>query len=100
MRSRNNISNKELVNSAAGRQAGGLAFSPPAQFKEEEKFSKAEPLTSLAGKEPAYFQSPVQKKDAAPKNETGMPDNLKSGLESLSGFDLSDVRVHYNSSQP
>ena len=39
----------------------------------------------------------------APKprpNLTGMPDNLKSGIESLSGFSMDDVRVHYNSSKP
>jgi len=29
-----------------------------------------------------------------------MPDNLKAGVESLSGIDMSDVRVHYNSSKP
>lgn len=34
------------------------------------------------------------------KNETGMPDNLKVGIESLSGFSMDDVRVHYNSSKP
>ncbi len=33
-------------------------------------------------------------------NRTGMPDNLKSGIESLSGIDLSDVNVRYNSSRP
>lgn len=33
-------------------------------------------------------------------NHTGMPDRLKSGLEHLSGFDLSPVRVHYNSPKP
>ena len=38
--------------------------------------------------------------DVAPKNETGLPDNLKAGVESLSGFSLDNVRVHYNSSKP
>lgn len=33
-------------------------------------------------------------------NKTGLPDNLKSGVESLSGMALDDVRVHYNSSKP
>jgi hypothetical protein len=33
-------------------------------------------------------------------NHTGLPDNLKTGVEALSGFSLSDVRVHYNSPQP
>lgn len=35
-----------------------------------------------------------------PPNNTGMPDHLKSGLEYLSGMDLSDVKVHFNSSRP
>lgn len=34
------------------------------------------------------------------QNNTGMPDQLKSGVEQLSGMSMSDVKVHYNSSQP
>ncbi|MEM7030172.1 MAG: DUF4157 domain-containing protein [Chloroflexota bacterium] len=34
------------------------------------------------------------------QNKTGLPNNLKSGIEALSGMDVSDVRVHYNSSKP
>lgn len=33
-------------------------------------------------------------------NKTGMPDQLKAGVESLSGMSLDNVRVHYNSAQP
>ena len=33
-------------------------------------------------------------------NSTGLPDKLKGGIESLSGFDMSDVRVHFNSPRP
>jgi len=33
-------------------------------------------------------------------NQTGLPDNLKSGMEDLSGMRLDHVRVHYNSSKP
>lgn len=39
---------------------------------------------------------PAQMKE----NQTGMPDQLKSGLETLGKTDLSDVRVHYNSDKP
>lgn len=35
-----------------------------------------------------------------PANETGMPDQIKNGVESLSGIDMSDVRVHRNSDKP
>lgn len=33
-------------------------------------------------------------------NQTGLPDQLKVGVEALSGMDLSSVRVHRNSAQP
>ena len=33
-------------------------------------------------------------------NDTGLPDNLKEGVENLSGFFMDGVQVHYNSSQP
>jgi Domain of unknown function (DUF4157) len=33
-------------------------------------------------------------------NKTGLPDNLKAGVESLSGLSMDHVKVHYNSSQP
>lgn len=37
---------------------------------------------------------------ASKPNNTGLPDNLKSGIESLSGMSMDHVKVHYNSSQP
>jgi DNA-binding protein H-NS len=33
-------------------------------------------------------------------NNTGLPNQLKSGIESLSGHSMDDVKVHYNSSKP
>jgi len=38
----------------------------------------------------------VQKK----RNETGLPDNLKSGIENQSGISIDDVKVHFNSDKP
>jgi len=40
--------------------------------------------------------APIQKKS----NNTGLPDNLKSGIENLSGYSMNDVKVHYNSDKP
>jgi hypothetical protein len=34
------------------------------------------------------------------KNKTGLPDDLKAGIEHRSGLSLDDVRVHYNSPRP
>ena len=39
---------------------------------------------------------PIQKKG----NNSGMPDNLKNGIENLSGIGMDDVKVHYNSDKP
>jgi hypothetical protein len=33
-------------------------------------------------------------------NTTGLPDNIKNGVETLSGQSLDDVKVHYNSDKP
>lgn len=41
------------------------------------------------------FNQPVKS-----KNDTGMPDKLKAGIENLSGFAMDDVHVHYNSDKP
>ncbi|MBC3812164.1 DNA/RNA non-specific endonuclease [Undibacterium aquatile] len=41
-----------------------------------------------------------QEQVAARPNNTGLPNQLKSGIESLSGMSMDHVKVHYNSSQP
>lgn len=33
-------------------------------------------------------------------NQTGLPDQLKTGIENLSSHPMDDVRVHYNSAKP
>jgi hypothetical protein len=42
------------------------------------------------------YSAPIQRKGGG----GGLPSKLKSGVESLSGFDMSDVKVHYNSEKP
>lgn len=42
----------------------------------------------------------VQKEAARKRNQTGIPDALKSSMELFSGFSLDDVRVHYSSDKP
>ncbi len=34
------------------------------------------------------------------EKKTGLPDNLKAGIENLSGYSMDDVKVHYNSTKP
>lgn len=61
-------------------------FEPPMQRVEED-----EDETSQMKADTTMQQKP---------NDTGLPDNLKTGVEELSGFSMDDVKVHYNSSQP
>lgn len=44
--------------------------------------------------------SAQQQKSIQKKNNTGLPVNLKSGIENLSGYSMDDVKVHYNSDKP
>ena len=48
-----------------------------------------------------FANGAVQRAFMPPRpNNTGLPDALKSNIESLSGYSLDNVRVHYNSSKP
>jgi hypothetical protein len=82
---------------AATAQRAGPEEELPAQGR----FAAA-PVQRVGGMEeemPAQAKEESAAQAPAP-NRTGMPDGLKSGIESLSGMDMSDVRVHRNSSEP
>lgn len=42
----------------------------------------------------------VPAKEKPKANNTGLPDQLKLGIEQLSGYSMDDVKVHYNSPKP
>lgn len=54
-------------------------------------YAEKEPKRSTQKRPPVVQQQ---------KNKTGLPDQLKAGMESLSGMNLDHVRVHYNSPKP
>lgn len=66
----------------------------------KEGLEEEEPVQGKVIQQVVEEEEPLQGKSIQKKNKTGMPDNLKSGIEHLSGIDVSDVRVHYNSSKP
>jgi len=81
----------------ASAGADGIAIAPPAYGIEsvDSLSAQAAPIQRMEG------ESAVGGDAGSPQpNRTGLPDALKSGVESLSGFSLDDVRVHYNSSKP
>lgn len=67
------------------------------KFLTVQKFEEEEPLQGKF-----VSDKLLQRKEtpAAPSNNTGLPDNLKTGIESLSGISMDNVRVHYNSDRP
>jgi hypothetical protein len=60
------------------------------KMDEEEKEVLQGEATSEAHAQPTPTATP---------NNTGLPGNLKSGIETLSGLSMDHVKVHYNSSQ-
>lgn len=66
-------------------------FEPVQRIEEEE---------SLQGKFTAQGTTQLKPDRQDNANNTGLPDNLKSGVEALSGMSMDNVRVHYNSSKP
>jgi hypothetical protein len=74
----------ETVRSAAGNS--------PMQFGRPQLGEAIAELSSGTAMQTAHAQLEA--------NRTGLPDRLKQGMESLSGFSLNDVRVHRNSSEP
>jgi hypothetical protein len=79
----------------AERNQGTSTFAIPPQrlMREQEvpaqnRFNAEATPSQLKG-EPAPLQ-----------NHTGLPPNLKAGIEKLSGMSMDDVHVHYNSPKP
>ncbi|MBL0911127.1 MAG: DUF4157 domain-containing protein [Bacteroidia bacterium] len=50
--------------------------------------------------QPASTRQTVTQKKTAAKPQNGLPENLKNGIEKLSGLSMDDVKVHRNSSKP
>ncbi len=56
---------------------------------------------TVQGKFVKQLQPGSLEQGSTPKpNNTGLPENLKSGIENLSGYNMDDVKVHYNSDKP
>ncbi len=72
------------------------------QFQNESQAESPTETTILQRKDDLAEKSVVGKVDPIQKkeNNTGLPDSLKTGVESLSGYSMDDVKVHYNSDKP
>jgi len=75
----------------------GAATGKLLQFNDNRpETTQFQQLQGLADRFSSGKHLPIQKK----KNDTGLPDNLKSGIENLSGISMDDVKVHRHSNKP
>ncbi|WP_240162241.1 DUF4157 domain-containing protein [Glaciimonas sp. PAMC28666] len=89
----------------AQRQKMDALFGGPVQRQEDQvSHDGLQPERAMEKSVQAKSSSeaPLQlaQAPAAKSNNTGLPDQLKSGIESMSGMSMDHVKVHYNSSQP
>lgn len=63
----------------------------------ENSFFKPTPSPVAQAKANATATLPSSPKS---DNQVGLPDNLKAGIENVSGLAMDDVKVHYNSDRP
>lgn len=90
------------VGLSAQRQEAAFADSPHqvAQKQTRDRFQNASRQTAQRQHLDALQRAPSEAgaKPVTPKG--GLPNNLKNGVESLSGISMDHVRVHYNSAKP
>ncbi|MGZ0003875.1 eCIS core domain-containing protein [Burkholderia gladioli] len=83
---------------------GGSALGWPAAVREKgapgSPSATAHAVSPPPAVPPPPVSAPTPVAPATPPNRTGLPDDLKRGVEHLAGVDLDAVRVHYGSPQP
>jgi hypothetical protein len=86
--------------SVAQREAGLEEEEEPLQGRFETAQRQGLEEEELQMKAAPAAPTQPEAESPRPPNRNGLPDGLKTGIESLSGMAMDHVRVHYNSSQP
>ena len=86
-------------NAAAATPAARSASAAPDTLRAHDSTPAAQ-LRAAPRERIASYATARASSQARTVNRTGLPDRLKSGMESLSGIALDDVRVHRNSARP
>jgi Domain of unknown function (DUF4157) len=81
-------------------RAGMMAGAVPVQRVEEEETLQGKFDTAQLQEEEEPLQGKFPAQRLEKPNNTGLPQQLKAGVESLSGMSLDHVKVHYNSDKP
>lgn len=100
----------EMIANVMGDLSSSKSASPPSHItgtqllapKRQESLANIASVTQLKASPQLSLPTtaPIQRQEDTIPNQTGLPDDLKAGVENLSGYSLDDVRVHYNSPKP
>ncbi len=85
----------------AQRSTNPSPRSPAADHRAAGSVAPESPRLARQGQQIAQLQGSAPASPAGPAGHAaGLPEGLRGGIESLSGMDMSGVRVHRNSSKP
>ena len=102
---RSNKVSSTPTSSRLGHLAASMNSSPLvhslAQMKEDfQRSTRVQGLQQLAELMQPGPPAQVEQEPKPSPNRTGLPNQLKSGVENMSGIALDDLKVHYNSDKP
>ena len=81
-------------------RASMMAGSVPAQLAEDEELLQGKFDTAQLAEDEELLQGKFAVQRKQDGNDGGLPSQLKTGIESMSGMSMDHVKVHYNSPQP
>lgn len=95
----------KTVDKVSGKQAdvSGRGFIPPSygvNFVDWQSNSNDATVQGVFESSSGEIFSANHPAQQQKENKTGLPENLKEGIENISGFSMDDVKVHYNSPKP
>ncbi|WP_229258398.1 eCIS core domain-containing protein [Duganella rivi] len=77
-----------------------MAGGAPAQLAEDEELLQGKFEAAQLVEDEELLQGKFTAQRAEVQNDSGLPPQLKAGIESMSGMSMDHVNVHYNSDRP
>ena len=87
------------VNASAVQQQKIIQRAAPEEESQLKAIPQAAQLVGMDEEEPLQGKFEATRQEEKPNN-TGLPNQLKAGIENLSGMSMDHVKVHYNSDKP
>ncbi len=94
------VASSQATSGVASEPVFQAKMAPEAPVSSTLESSMVQPADSDAKRRSDPLQSKETRSPSESGNRTGLPNRLKTGLEEMSGMDLSNVKVHYGSPEP